>query len=32
MQIILKLVNDDPDFSHIEKIELADNSKKNVMI
>ena len=28
MQIILKLVNDEPDFSHIEKIELADNSKK----
>lgn len=28
MQIILKLVNDDPDFSHINKIELADNSKK----
>lgn len=28
MQIILKLVNNDPDFSHIEKIELADNSKK----
>lgn len=28
MQIILKIVNNNPNFSHIEKIELADNSKK----
>ena len=28
MKIILKLVNKDHNFSHIEKIELADNSKK----
>jgi len=29
MQIILKLVKNDPQFSHINKIELADASQKN---
>lgn len=32
MQIILKLVNNDPDFSHIDTIELADSSQKKCYV